>query len=66
MNNEQYASARLVYDPRLLRADDELRGFVKDHAANHPTLTLEVRDKPCAVACTIGYELCEEVSQICR
>lgn len=40
----QYASARLVYDPRLLRADAELRAFIKDRAANHPALTLQVPD----------------------
>lgn len=38
----QYASARLVYDPRLLSADPELRGFVEDRAADHPALELQV------------------------
>lgn len=38
----QYASATLVYDPRLLSADPELRGFVKDRAADHPALKLQV------------------------
>lgn len=38
---KKYASARLVYDPRLLRADAELRGFIEDRAANHPALTLQ-------------------------
>lgn len=38
----QYASATLVYDPRLLSADPELKGFVKDRAADHPALKLQV------------------------
>lgn len=39
----QYASATLVYDPRLLSADPELKGFVTDRAADHPALKLKVR-----------------------
>lgn len=39
----QYASATLVYDPRLLSADPELKGFVNDRAAEHPALKLKVR-----------------------
>jgi len=38
----QYASATLVYDPRLLSADPELKGFVNDRAADHPSLKLKV------------------------
>lgn len=38
---KKYASARLVYDPRLLRGDQELRGFVEERASNHPALKLE-------------------------
>lgn len=43
----QYASATLVYDPRLLSADPELRGFVKDRAADHPALKLQVNQIAC-------------------
>lgn len=42
----QYASATLVYDPRLLSADPELKGFVNDRAADHPALKLKVHIKP--------------------
>eukprot|EP00903_Cladosiphon_okamuranus_P005383 g5374.t1 len=38
---KKYASATLVYDPRLLSADPELRGFVTDRAADHPALKLQ-------------------------
>eukprot|EP00752_Nemacystus_decipiens_P001792 g1731.t1 len=38
---KKYASATLVYDPRLLSADPELRDFVKDRATDHPALKLQ-------------------------
>ncbi|CAM9280438.1 unnamed protein product [Pylaiella littoralis] len=38
---KKYASARLVYDPRLLSTDRELRGFIEDRAADHPALELQ-------------------------
>ncbi|CAN0285713.1 unnamed protein product [Hapterophycus canaliculatus] len=41
-STKKYASAKLVYDPRLLNADPELRGFVNDRASDHPNLKLQV------------------------
>ncbi|CAM9927198.1 unnamed protein product [Scytosiphon promiscuus] len=40
-SSKKYASAKLVYDPRLLSADPELRGFVDDRAPDHPNLALQ-------------------------
>ncbi|CAB1112704.1 unnamed protein product [Ectocarpus sp. CCAP 1310/34] len=40
-SSKKYASAKLVYDPRWLSADPELRGFVNDRATDHPALELE-------------------------
>lgn len=63
---QQYASATLVYDPRLLSADPELRGFVTDRAADHPALTLQVYQDHGRVLVLLPQQQYVRVTTYCR